>query len=203
VPSLSGYAELFCLPNFTFLHGASRAEELVAFAVQLGDAALALTDECSLAGVVRAHAEAKKAALPLLIGPHFHLKNTDGSAALSLLLLAQNRNGYGIRAPSRRAGRRGDPLPAQERLRHRHRAPAARHRQGRAVLTLEDETGNINVIVWPSLARQQRREVLQAPLLGMYGVWQREGEVRHLVAKRLVDMSALLGRIGARSRDFC
>ena len=95
VPSLPDYAELFCLSNFTFLHGASHAEELVARAVQLGYAALALTDECSLAGVVRAHAEAKKAALPLLIGAHFHLKNTDGSAALSLLLLAQNRNGYG------------------------------------------------------------------------------------------------------------
>ncbi|MBC7456406.1 MAG: error-prone DNA polymerase [Massilia sp.] len=95
VPSLPDYAELFCLSNFTFLHGASHAEELVARAAQLGYAALALTDECSLAGVVRAHAEAKKVALPLLIGAHFHLKNADGSAALSLLLLAQNRNGYG------------------------------------------------------------------------------------------------------------
>ncbi|MDQ2990255.1 MAG: PHP domain-containing protein, partial [Pseudomonadota bacterium] len=93
--SLPDYAELFCLSNFTFLQGASHAEELVARAVQLGYAALALTDECSLAGVVRAHAEAKKAALPLLIGAHFHLKNADGSAALSLVLLAQNRNGYG------------------------------------------------------------------------------------------------------------
>ena len=93
--SLPDYAELFCLSNFTFLHGASHAEELVARAVQLGYSALALTDECSLAGVVRAHAEAKKAELPLLIGAHFHLKNADGSAALSLVVLAQNRNGYG------------------------------------------------------------------------------------------------------------
>jgi error-prone DNA polymerase len=93
--SLPDYAELFCLSNFTFLQGASHAEELVARAVQLGYAALALTDECSLAGVVRAHAEAKKADLQLLIGAHFHLKNADGSAALSLVLLAQNRNGYG------------------------------------------------------------------------------------------------------------
>jgi error-prone DNA polymerase len=45
--------------------------------------------------------------------------------------------------------------------------------------------------------------VLGAPLLGVYGIWQREGEVRHLVAKRLVDMSALLGRLATSSRDFC
>jgi error-prone DNA polymerase len=92
---LPAYAELFCLSNFSFLQGASHAEELVARAVQLGYAALALTDECSLAGVVRAHAEAKKANLPLIVGAHFHLQEADGLPALSLLLLAQNRNGYG------------------------------------------------------------------------------------------------------------
>jgi error-prone DNA polymerase len=70
-------------------------------------------------------------------------------------------------------------------------------------LTIEDETGNVNVIVWPKLVEEQRREVLNASLLGIYGVWQREGEVRHLVAKRLVDMSHLLGRLDTRSRDFC
>jgi error-prone DNA polymerase len=75
--------------------------------------------------------------------------------------------------------------------------------KGVLFLTLEDETGNVNVIVWPSLVEQQRREVLSAPLLGVYGVWQREGEVRHLVAKRLVDLSHLLGALDTRSRDFC
>ena len=48
------YAELHCLTNFTFLRGASRAEELVERATQLGYAALAITDECSVAGMVRA-----------------------------------------------------------------------------------------------------------------------------------------------------
>ena len=91
---LPRYAELFCLSNFSFLQGASHAEELVARAVQLGYAALAVTDECSLAGVVRAHAEAK-GKLPLIIGAHFHLEHPDGTRALSLILLAQNRNGYG------------------------------------------------------------------------------------------------------------
>ncbi|MHA4867314.1 error-prone DNA polymerase [Duganella sp. PWIR1] len=75
--------------------------------------------------------------------------------------------------------------------------------KGVIFMTLEDETGNVNVIIWPALLEQQRREVLSAPLLGVYGVWQQEGMVRHLVAKRLVDMSHLLGRLPTVSRDFC
>ncbi len=75
--------------------------------------------------------------------------------------------------------------------------------KGVLFMTLEDETGNINVIVWPKLVEQQRREVVGAPLLGVYGVWQCEGQVRHLVAKRLVDLSALLGRLTPDSRKFC
>jgi error-prone DNA polymerase len=93
--SLPEYAELFCLSNFSFLQGASHAEELVARAVRLGYHALALTDECSLAGVVRAHAEAKKAELPFIVGAHFHLQDGHGQSGPSLILLAQNRNGYG------------------------------------------------------------------------------------------------------------
>ncbi|MFZ4874085.1 error-prone DNA polymerase [Janthinobacterium sp. Mn2066] len=92
---LPDYAELFCLTNFSFLHGASHAHELVARAVQLGYQALAITDECSLAGVVRAHATAKRAGLPLIIGAHFHLTQADGSPGLSLLALVQDREGYG------------------------------------------------------------------------------------------------------------
>jgi error-prone DNA polymerase len=75
--------------------------------------------------------------------------------------------------------------------------------KGVLFVTLEDETGNVNVIVWPSLVEQYRREVLGASLLGVYGVWQRQGQVRHLVAKRLVDLSDMLGKLDARSRDFC
>lgn len=75
--------------------------------------------------------------------------------------------------------------------------------KGVIFMTLEDETGTVNVIVWPDLVESQRREVLSAPLLGVYGVWQREGLVRNLVAKRLVDMSHLLGRLRTSSRDFC
>jgi error-prone DNA polymerase len=92
---LPEYAELFCLSNFSFLQGASHAEELVARALQLDYSALAITDECSLAGVVRAHAEAKEAKFPLIIGSYFRLTNPDGSPGLSFVALATNRNGYG------------------------------------------------------------------------------------------------------------
>jgi error-prone DNA polymerase len=69
-------------------------------------------------------------------------------------------------------------------------------------VTIEDETGLVNVIVWPSLVDKQRKEVLDATLLGVYGIWQCQNKVRHLVAKRFVDLSHLLGRIDVRSRDF-
>src|SRR6202048_4089681 len=93
--ALPAYAELFCFSNFTFLHGASHAEELAERAAQLGYAGLAITDECSLAGVVRAHDAAKQANLPLVIGSYFKLVNADGAPAFGLILLAQNREGYG------------------------------------------------------------------------------------------------------------
>ncbi|MBS1227059.1 MAG: polymerase alpha subunit [Proteobacteria bacterium] len=73
---------------------------------------------------------------------------------------------------------------------------------GVVFLTLEDESGLINVIVHPKLAERQRRELLSAKLLGVFGVLQREGEVVHLIAKRLVDHSDLLGRLPTSSRDF-
>ncbi|WP_175772919.1 error-prone DNA polymerase [Paraburkholderia phenazinium] len=92
---LPGYAELQCCSNFSFLHGASHAEELSARAAQLGYDAIAITDECSLAGVVRAHVAAKEAGIKLLVGAHFHLTNADGTRAVSLIAIAQNREGYG------------------------------------------------------------------------------------------------------------
>jgi len=84
------YCELHALSNFTFLRGASHPEELVARAVELGYSALALTDECSVAGVVRAHQAAKKAALQFIVGSEFTL--ADG---LRLILLASDRASYG------------------------------------------------------------------------------------------------------------
>lgn len=92
---LPGYAELQCQSNFSFLQGASHPEELVTRAAELGYAALAITDECSLAGAVRAHVEAKARNLPLLIGATFQLRAAPDAAPLGLTLLAQTREGYG------------------------------------------------------------------------------------------------------------
>ena len=95
------YAELHCISNFSFLRGASHPEELVARAKEEGYAALAITDECSLAGVVRAHIEAKKCALKLVIGSEFRLD--DG---LRVVLLATDRKSYGNLAALITRGRR-------------------------------------------------------------------------------------------------
>ena len=73
-------------------------------------------------------------------------------------------------------------------------------------LTLEDETGSTNVVVWRDLAERQRRELLGARLLGVQGVIERDGEVVHLVARRLLDysrlLSTVLGPLETHSRDF-
>src|SRR5262247_1844974 len=106
---LPRYAELHCLTNFSFLRGASHPEELVERARALGYAALALTDECSLAGAVRAHLAAKECGLKLIFGTELTLD--DG---LKLVLLATDRRSYGaicsLITTGRRRGRKGSYL---------------------------------------------------------------------------------------------
>jgi error-prone DNA polymerase len=102
----SPYAELHCLSNFTFLRGASHPHELIEQAVELGYEALALTDECSVAGVVRAHVAAKGQQLKLIIGSELRL-----ACGLKLVALATDRQGYGrlcrLITRGRRAARKG------------------------------------------------------------------------------------------------
>ena len=78
--------------------------------------------------------------------------------------------------------------------------------KGVVFITLEDETGSVNVIVWKSVRERFRQEVYRARLLAVYGVWQRDeesgGQVCHVIAKRLVDMTPLLGELATTSRDF-
>jgi error-prone DNA polymerase len=74
--------------------------------------------------------------------------------------------------------------------------------KGTVFISLEDETGNVQVIVWKSLKEKQRPEVLRARLLAVYGQWQREGDVRNLIAHKLADLTPLLGRLATASRDF-
>ncbi|MFN9375171.1 MAG: error-prone DNA polymerase [Planctomycetaceae bacterium] len=98
------YAELHCKSNFSFLEGASHPDELVARSVELGLAALAITDRNSLAGVVRMHAAAKPAGLKLLVGAEVWLQD-----APPVVLLAQDRAGYGRLARLITRGRRVAP----------------------------------------------------------------------------------------------
>jgi error-prone DNA polymerase len=81
----------------------------------------------------------------------------------------------------------------------RQRPPTAK---GTMFVTLEDETGITNVIIWPDLVDKQRKEILNAQLMTVYGIWQSRDDVRHLVAKRIVDHSHFLGELSISSRDF-
>ncbi|HEX3062019.1 MAG TPA: error-prone DNA polymerase, partial [Usitatibacter sp.] len=86
---IPGYAELHCLTSYSFQRGASMPEELVHRAGELGYGALAITDECSVAGVVRAHVAAKEAGMKLIVGTELAL--VDGT---KLVLLATHIRGY-------------------------------------------------------------------------------------------------------------
>jgi error-prone DNA polymerase len=129
------YAELHCLSAFSFLRGASEPQELVERAVQMGYTALALTDECSLAGVVRAHKqlrEMREAAaaeggdpvtLKLLIGSEFLVRDDAGTPRFKLVLIAQNLNGYGNLAQFITRLRRASPVKGEYTLHFRQIAP--------------------------------------------------------------------------------
>jgi error-prone DNA polymerase len=69
-------------------------------------------------------------------------------------------------------------------------------------VTLEDETGHINLIVWDTVAMRQRRVLLDSVLLKVSGKIQREGDVLHIVVTRLEDYSSLLGELTMKSRNF-
>ncbi len=73
---------------------------------------------------------------------------------------------------------------------------------GVVFVTLEDETGTLNVIVWRDVGDRQRRELLGSRLMAVYGKVEREGEVVHVVAGRLVDLTPMLGALETKSRDF-
>ncbi|MCH7833602.1 MAG: PHP domain-containing protein, partial [Proteobacteria bacterium] len=102
-----GYAELHALSNFTFLRGASHPEELVETAAALGYEALAITDECSMSGVVRAHMAAKACGLKkLVIGSELRLRS-----GRKLIVLARSRSAYAalcrLITTARRAAEKG------------------------------------------------------------------------------------------------
>src|SRR3546814_13104155 len=69
-------------------------------------------------------------------------------------------------------------------------------------ITLEDETGIANLVVWPQVFEKNRRIILSAGMFAVRGRVQREGEVVHLVAQRLTDLSADLASVGDRDAAF-
>ena len=130
--TLPGYAELFCRSNFSFLQAASHPEELVARAAELGYAALALCDDASLAGIVRAHQAARSAGLPLLVGASFVLDDFG-----TLVVLACGEHGYGNLS--------------QLITRARRAAPKGRYRLARDAI---DGAALADCVVLASLSRQ-------------------------------------------------
>jgi error-prone DNA polymerase len=168
---LPAYAELHCLSNFSFLRGASHPEELVERAQALGYAALALTDECSLAGAVRAHLAAKELGLKLVIGSEFTL--ADG---LKLALYATDRASYGDLAQLITRGRRNAV-------------------KGRYVLTRDDVAafGTCCLAVWfPSLDLRARDD---DALLRTQARW-----IEDIFGERASMAAELIARAGDRLR---
>ena len=104
---MSSYAELHCLSCYSFLRGASHPHELVERAATLGYAALAITDECSLAGVVKAHMAAKELGIKLIIGSELNLEE-----GIRLVALAPGRAAYselsGLISMARRRSPKGE-----------------------------------------------------------------------------------------------
>ena len=74
--------------------------------------------------------------------------------------------------------------------------------KGVMFITLEDESGIANLVVWPKVFEQNRRTILSAGMIAVRGRVQREGEVVHLVVQRLTDLSAELASVGERDTAF-
>ena len=88
-PAATPYAELHCLSNFSFLRGASHPQELVSTAAELGYSAIAITDECSLSGIVRAYRASKEHNIKLICGAEFFLEE-----GIHLVILVPVRQAY-------------------------------------------------------------------------------------------------------------
>ncbi|MDF5479267.1 OB-fold nucleic acid binding domain-containing protein, partial [Vibrio parahaemolyticus] len=73
---------------------------------------------------------------------------------------------------------------------------------GVTFFTLEDDTGNINVVVWQATARAQKQAYLGAKVLMVKGILEREGEVTHVIAGKLIDCTHYLNNLQSKSRDF-
>jgi error-prone DNA polymerase len=193
-------AELRCLDRagaLVNLAGNRHQARWASLAVEASDetAGSLLSDACVREGqpLLRAPSEADD-----LVVDYETLGLSLGRHPLALLRGALTRQGW-FSAAEVRETRHGQAMCAAGLVINRQRPSTA---SGVMFITLEDEHGQINLVLWPSLATRQRQVALGARLLAVHGYIEREGEVIHLVAKRLTDLSALLGRLPTRSRDF-
>jgi error-prone DNA polymerase len=123
---------------------------------------------------------------------------TLGRHPLALLRQQLKRMNF-ITAVELKRLRSGTPARAIGMVRGRQHPQTA---HGTIFVTLEDETGYTNVIVWGDVAAEQHRALLDSRMLGVDGIVEKEGDVVHLVAQRLSDHSRLLGPLAVESRDF-
>ncbi len=133
-----------------------------------------------------------------LVSDYRSLGLTLGQHPLAFLRTTLQRRGYRPASTLAQVGHRRIARSAGLVI-NRQRPGAA---GGVVFLTLEDESGTTNVVIWKDLAKRERALVISAKLLGVVGIWERRGDVCHLVAGRLEDYSHLLGTLPIRSRDF-
>ncbi len=117
-----------------------------------------------------------------------------------LALLREKLEGRRIRSAEQVANSRNGQLIRTAGIVTCRQRPATA--SGVIFVTLEDETGYVNLIVWNDLAERQRRELLGSRLLAVHGEVQRQGLVVHVLARKLEDLSPMLGRLATTSHDF-
>lgn len=115
------------------------------------------------------------------------------------LLREQGHLQFCLSAERLKTAKAGTPVQVAGLVTGRQRPGSA---SGVTFVTLEDETGNVNVIVWLETARRQRKPLITARLLHVKGILEREGEIVHVVAGKLSDLGHLIQSLPVSSRDF-
>ena len=133
------------------------------------------------------------------------IRNDYASTGLTLgrhpvaLLRKQLRHRRAVTARELQARPHGSHIRACGLVTMRQRPATA---SGTIFLTLEDETGTVNVVIWPRLWEKQRAELIGSTLLAVDGVLETDDRVHHLIARRVHDFSALAEGLSSHSRDF-
>lgn len=133
-----------------------------------------------------------------LVADYRHLGLTLGRHPLALLRAPFERQGV-LQARQLASVADGAQVAVAGLVTTRQRPSTA---SGVTFVTLEDDTGNINLIVWKNIGAAHRRALFESRLMQVQGRLQREGLVTHVVVEHIHDRSRWLGRLLTRSRDF-